>query len=125
MPADPRRERGARGEALASALLEERGYRILARNLRAGRNEIDVVALEGGALCFVEVRSRSGDRFGRAVESVDRHKRKRLVTAAREALHQQRWPTHRSVRFDVVGVDLSIDPPALELIRNAFSADSY
>lgn len=122
MSEDPRRARGARAEALAARFLERRGYRILARNFQAGRGEIDLIALHRSALCFVEIRSRSSDRFGRPVEAVNRRKRTQVVQAARRALHSRRWPRHDSLRFDVVGVDLSREPPEIELIPNAFDS---
>lgn len=122
MPEDPRRARGARAEDLAARFLERRGYRILARNFQAGRGEIDLIALNRGALCFVEIRSRSSDQFGRPVEAVNRRKRRQVIKAARWALRARRWPRHDSLRFDVVGVDLSREPPEIELIQNAFDS---
>ena len=115
--------RGARGEAMAAAYLEERGYRILARNLRTQRGELDLVALDGAALVFVEVRTRTGTRFGSPEESVDRRKQRRLVRAAAAALAERRWPRHARVRFDVVAVILG-PSPAVRLVRDAFYAPS-
>ena len=120
MPLDPRLARGARSEALAAEFLMQRGYRILARNFRAGRGEIDLIGLHRGALCFAEVRSRSGSRFGRPGEAIGRRKRRQVIRAARGALAMRRWPRHQTPRFDVVGVDLSREPPELEMIQDAF-----
>ena len=83
MPLDPRLARGAGSAALAAEFLMQRGYPILARNFRAGRGEIDLIGLHRGALRFVEVRSRSGSRFGRPVEAVGRRKRRQVIRAAR------------------------------------------
>ena len=58
------------------------GFRILARNLVVDRHEIDLVAVEGRALCFVEVCTRSSARLGTPEESIDRRKRARLVRSA-------------------------------------------
>ena len=118
-----RRALGERGERLAEAALRRAGFRILQRNLRAGRSEIDLVALEGRTLCFVEVRTRRGDRFGTPEESIDARKRSRLVRAAARALREQRFPPHARVRFDVVAVDAGREPPRVRLIRDAFYAD--
>ncbi|MBP9089185.1 MAG: YraN family protein, partial [Kofleriaceae bacterium] len=63
---DPRRERGAAAESLACKLLGHHGYRILERNFRCKLGELDIVADDRGTLVFVEVRSRSDGRFGRA-----------------------------------------------------------
>ena len=61
---------GAFGERVAAAHLEAKGYRILERNYRRREGEIDIVAVSGGCLVFVEVRTRRGKERGSAVESV-------------------------------------------------------
>ena len=117
-----RREAGRRGERLAARFLSDRGYTIVDRNVHLRHAELDLVALDGGALCFIEVRLRRGDRFGSPEESVDRRKRLRIARAAAEYLATRRTPTHRSVRFDVVGIVASVrgDAPTLRLVRDAF-----
>lgn len=111
---------GRRGEALAEAYLSELGFRILARNVHLRHAEIDLVAMERRALCIVEVRLRGGPRFGSAAESVDARKQRRLLRAAAELLARGRFPRHDALRFDVVTVDSSAEPPRIELIRAAF-----
>jgi putative endonuclease len=92
---------GAAGEAAACAHLEQRGYRILARNARADRVELDIVAERGGVLVFVEVKTRSGTGWGTGAEAVDARKQARIARGAQAWLHaSQRRP--RRVRFDVV-----------------------
>jgi len=120
---DARRALGALGERLAERHLRQLGYRILARNLRWRDGELDLVALEGDALCFIEVRARSSRRFGAAEESIDARKRSRIVRAARRALAEHRWPRHGRLRFDVVAIDAAHEPPKLRLLRDAFRAD--
>lgn len=75
-------ERGAAGEAYVAGRLERAGYRILARNWRARGGEVDIVALDGEVLVFVEVRVRSGERYGSADESVDAAKLARIMRTA-------------------------------------------
>ncbi len=120
---ESRRALGRRGEALAEAYLRRHGFRILARNLHLRYAEVDLVALDGRALCIIEVRTRSSPRLGSAAESVDGRKRRRLVRAARQLIAERRWPRDECVRFDVVCVDAGRDPPGLTLIRDAFHAD--
>lgn len=75
------RKTGSIGERLASHHLETLGYRVLARNLRVGRlGELDLVAWaeDGRTLCFVEVKTRTSERYGTPAEAVSVFKRKRI-----------------------------------------------
>jgi putative endonuclease len=101
---EARRALGAAGEAAACAHLERHGYRILARNARADRVELDVVAERGGVLVFVEVKTRHTARCGGAAEAVDARKRARI---ARGAAAWLRSSGHRAarIRFDVVACE--------------------
>ncbi len=116
---------GKRGEGLAAAHLRGLGYRILERNCRLTTGELDIVARDGPVLVFVEVKTRSGTRFGSPLEAVTLSKQRQLVKAASEYLGRK--GLHDSpVRFDVVGVlvadeGASTDGPVrIELVRNAF-----
>ncbi len=119
-----RRALGRYGERLAEGYLRGEGFRILARNLHLRHAELDLVALEGDTLCFVEVRLRSSADYGSPAESLDVRKQRRLFRAAGRALAEYRWPRHRAVRFDVVAVDAAQRPPRVSLIRDAFYGDS-
>ena len=77
--------------------------RIVARNYRCRQGEVDLVAKDGETLVFVEVRWRSGDRFGGAAESIDARKLKRMAKAARHYLAGQ--GADRPCRFDAVLID--------------------
>jgi len=112
---------GRAGEDAAARHLEERGYVILERNHRGRAGEIDIVALDGAVLCFVEVKARSSRAYGSGLEAVVRRKRDRLRRAARAYLARwgRRPPT---CRFDVVEVSLDRDgrPETVVVVRNAF-----
>jgi len=82
-PARGRAALGARAEDLAASLLATRGYRIIERNWRRPEGELDLVADDRGVLVFVEVRSRTGEERGHPLETVNAHKRARVVRAAR------------------------------------------
>lgn len=78
----PRQVVGACAEEAVARHLAAAGWTILGRNVRLGRDELDIVALDPtAALVIVEVRSRSGTGFGSAEESVDRGKVERLYAA--------------------------------------------
>lgn len=94
---------GRAGEDLAAAYLAEKGFRILERNFRCPRGEIDLVCEQGGVLVFVEVKARSGTERGEPGEAVGRDKQARLVKAASLYLSRRRaW--ERPCRFDLVSV---------------------
>ena len=108
--------------------LEQRGWRIVDRNFRCRSGEIDLIALEGSTLVFVEVKAgRAGSIHGpeRPALAVDRRKQLRLRRLAREWLARDgrgRRPSGVSgYRFDVVGVTFGGDGrPDVDHIRNAF-----
>jgi putative endonuclease len=113
---------GAEGEARAARLLEAGGYRILARNARVERIEIDLVAERGDTIAFVEVKTRRGRRYGAPEEAVDGRKRRRLVCGAAAWLRETGRFAGR-VRFDVVVCEL--DPAGawhLRHLEDAFDA---
>jgi len=117
---------GKRGEDLACAELERRGYAILARRFRVRSGELDIVARDGPTLVFVEVKARAGRQFGDAAEAVTRLKQLRLARLANEYLVRQRLP-ECPCRFDVVAVHFDAgagDAGAAEIVvmQNAFDA---
>lgn len=103
-----RRSLGREGEERAARHLEARGYQIVARNVRAGRIEIDLIAREGRTLVFIEVktRRRSGPGafggHGAAAEAVDPRKQARLRRGASAWLAAHPEIRRAGVRFDVV-----------------------
>lgn len=117
--------RGAEAEEAAVAWLRRQGYRVVERNVRTGAGEIDLVARDGGVLCFVEIKARGGPGFGPAVGAVTAAKQRRLVRAAR--LWLARHPTDAPCRFDVLGLDAAAGAGAggdweFTLVRGAFEA---
>jgi putative endonuclease len=95
---------GARGEAVVAEWYEARGYRILVRNWRSGRGELDLVVRRGPVLVFCEVKTRSTAAFGSPALAVGREKQAQLrrLAGAFLAAHPQRGVTDR--RFDVAAV---------------------
>lgn len=103
---------GRRGEAAAARYVRRRGLRVIDRNVRLSRGEIDLVCEpdDESVLILVEVKARAvkdgwDAPFLPAEEAVDREKRERLVELALELKRRHRR-LDRPVRIDVVGVDL-------------------
>ncbi|HZB71907.1 MAG TPA: YraN family protein [Acidimicrobiales bacterium] len=111
-----RRALGASGEDLAAAWYAERGWRVLDRNWRSGRDgELDVVATKGGVLVVCEVKARSSVAFGTPLEAVTPAKQARIRRLA--AAYLAASPVRaRTVRFDVAAV---LDG-RLEVVEDAF-----
>src|SRR5437870_13920239 len=99
---------GAEGERVASRFLEARGYRILERNYRTRRGEIDLIAEDGRILVFVEVKVRLDDRFGGPAAAITRAKQARIARLAQQYLAWRRVGD-RSCRFDGVLIS-GVDP---------------
>jgi len=119
---------GAAGEARAARHLARQGYRIVARNVRAGGVEIDLVARRGRLLVFVEVKTRRCARFGPPELAVDPHKQARLIRGALAWLSEHGRGITRT-RFDVVACEVGADPSGAETWRirhlpGAFDADA-
>ncbi len=106
---------GRRGEDAAIALLQARGYIVLARNVRLPGGEIDVIGKDGDVIVFVEVKTRATGTYGSALAAVDARKRRTLRALAADWL-QIAAPRARA-RFDIV----TIDGERAELHRGAFA----
>lgn len=120
-----RQRLGRTAEGLVAARLERSGWRMVGRNVRLPSGELDIVALEGPTLVFVEVKAgRAGARLGpeRPAHAVGRRKQLKLRRLAREWIAERRGPSGVSgYRFDVVGVRFGPDGLAdVDHIRAAF-----
>ena len=91
---------GLRGEWLATSLLYLKGYRILARNYKVQGGEIDIIALRGGVIAFVEVKSRP--TMDEALTAIDATKCRRVSRAANRWLAENGWAVTRTLRGDAI-----------------------
>ncbi|MBD3672437.1 MAG: YraN family protein [Planctomycetaceae bacterium] len=94
---------GSAGERAAVRYLKRRGYRIVARNYENHTGEIDVIALEGETIVFVEVKTRRSSRKGHPLEAVDVSKQRQILKTAQVYL-KERDLLDRAVRYDIVGI---------------------
>jgi putative endonuclease len=114
---------GDSAETLACEYLRRRGLRLLYRNYRCRRGEIDLVMMDGDSLVFVEVRYRRRTGFGGAAETVSKAKQKRIIFCAQAFLCRHRaW--NRPARFDVVSIEGAPGNHKLDWLRNAFCQDN-
>lgn len=103
MPEDGR-SLGNRGEEIARRYLEQKGFRLVARNVRTRFGELDLVCRHGETLVFIEVKTRrAGVRVG-PLDAVSQSKAGRLVRLA-EAYVAEHWKREIPWRIDVVAVE--------------------
>lgn len=112
--------RGLRAERLAAKMLADKGYRIIATNFRSRPGEIDIVALADELIVFVEVKQRTGGRYGRAEEAVDSAKVQRILQTADVFIAEHPEHADRIWRLDLVAITLNRDGTVehLEHIEN-------
>jgi putative endonuclease len=111
---------GFRGEMRAALHLDALGWTLLERGFRCRAGEIDLVALDGGTLVFVEVKTRASIVHGLPERAVSLGKRLRIIASARAYL-QRRRARPFSVRFDVAAVT----PHEIRLVRGAFAPGGW
>ncbi|MCI0920619.1 YraN family protein [Sphingobacterium rhinopitheci] len=110
------RRAGNKGEALASIYIQNLGYTIKTINWRYRYWEVDIIAMDGDTLVFVEVKSRTTTNYGRPEFFVDAKKQKNLIQAADAYLEMSGY--QGDIRFDIVSVYLGTNK--IELIKDAF-----
>ncbi len=120
----PKKTLGQQGEAAAARFLRRRGYRILCRSSRSGWGELDLVALDGRTIVFVEVKTRHSSELIPPEEGVDLKKQHRLIRTAQNFLHFHGLEGY-PCRFDVVAVTWPAGQrrPHIEHFPAAFQAD--
>lgn len=110
---------GAKGENTAASFLQKNGYKIIARNFKARGGEIDIIALDGDTLSFIEVKARSTKEFGSPLEAITPRKLKSLIkTAQFYKIKNPKLP--EAMRIDAVAILLDEDDKikSIELVKN-------
>ncbi|MCK9216573.1 MAG: YraN family protein [Firmicutes bacterium] len=112
---------GIYGENLAIEFLENKGYKILAKNYRCKIGEIDIIAADGDTLSFIEVKTRSSNQYGRPCEAVNYNKQIKIVKTALHYINRNNLTQWMS-RFDIVEILIETDDRinSINLIQNAF-----
>jgi putative endonuclease len=117
----PRRHQryGRKCEEIAARHLENNGYRILEKNYRTSRGEIDIIARDNDFIVFVEVKARQTDRYGNPKAAVTSDKQRKISMVALHYLKSTGQLTNRA-RFDVVAVHPPDSCQGIEIVKNAF-----
>lgn len=106
------------GEEIACKYLKEKGYKIIDRNFGKGYGEIDIVAINNNVLVFVEVKTRTNNLYGGAIEAISYQKLQKLIrTCEFYKLTHPKLP--EAMRIDAVLIDLENNTPKnIEHIEN-------
>lgn len=110
------RQKGTLYEEKAKEYLLQKGYQILEQNFRIQSGEIDIIAMEGEILCFIEVKYRTTNAYGTPLEAVDFHKQTQIRKTAKYYLTKHGGNEWTPCRFDVIG----FEGETITHIENAF-----
>jgi putative endonuclease len=111
-------EFGQQGEALAASFLVAEGFSIVARNYRWKKEEIDLIAITGGNLVFVEVKTRKHDTYAPPEKSVSPSKQSHLIKAANAFIQEKQL--NLDARFDIISIIHNQYETRINHIQNAF-----
>lgn len=111
-----KRQTGAAYEKQAARFLIGQGYQILERNYRCHQGEIDLIAMDGKTLVFVEVKYRKSEKKGHPLEAVNYYKQQKIIRTAMYYCYKQKVFDTQACRFDVVSI-LGED---IKLLKHAF-----
>jgi len=109
--------KGRAGEDAAASYLEEKGLKVLEKNFRSRKGEIDIIAMEGETLVFVEVKSWSTYGLDALEHAIDAKKRHKIIETSKYFLSLHREYRYMAIRFDVI----FISSGALTHLASAFT----
>lgn len=112
-------EKGKSGEELARKYLIRNGYRIIESNFKNKIGEVDIIALEGNILVFIEVKSRTSLNYGYPYEAVNYKKQQKIIKTSMSYIRYKSI-TDVQCRYDIIEVYLT-QKIKINHIQNAFS----
>lgn len=112
-------ELGQFGENLATKHLHAKGFKIIDRNFRAGKLEIDIIAEHDEKLVIVEVKTRHTAEIGEPWKAVTKQKQRQLIKAANSYISAR--DVHSETRFDIVSIVHNSHRTSIEHIEDAFT----
>lgn len=95
-------ELGQWGEAQAARFLQQKGYAIIDNDWKSGHRDIDLIALDGNVIVFVEVKTRRNNNFAEPIDAVNYHKLQNLRRAINHYIKYRH--VNNAVRFDIIGI---------------------
>ena len=102
--------------------MKQSGLKLLEKNYRTPRGEIDLIMLDDETIVFIEVRARSSDAYMKPLESIDKHKLENIIFASTHYLQKIKAGNDSTCRFDVVVLTGAQRQSKIEWIKNAFEA---
>jgi len=109
---------GKKGEEIATQFLEQKGYKILFRNYKFRKSEIDIIAEFGGKLIVVEVKTRSSTFMAGPQETVSMKKQKEIIRAANAYIEEFEWGGE--TQFDIVSIVTNVSITDIDHMKDAF-----
>ena len=113
---------GKQAEETACRYLTANGLKLVEKNYKCQRGEIDLVMQDNNSIVFIEVRYRRNNRFGSGAESVIKRKQQKLIMTAMHYLQTHRNSAANATRFDVISIQGQHGENDIEWIQNAFQA---
>ncbi|OYT10938.1 MAG: YraN family protein [Bacteroidetes bacterium 4572_112] len=111
-------ELGKLGEDIASEFLIKKGFKVIERNWRTGRYEIDIIALDNDTLVFVEVKTRSTDYFIEPELALTKKQQRFIIKAANAYINTHSYDTE--ARFDIISIVMHPQGKEIKHIDEAF-----
>ena len=111
---------GRQAEDWVSVHVTQHNLQIITRNYRSHYGEIDIIAWDQETLVFIEVRYRTPQGYGSALESVTRAKQRRIIRTAQYFLLEKQWGEKYPCRFDVIAIEPTAFGQEIQWIRGAF-----
>ena len=112
------KEIGKYGEDLASEYLVKNNIKIIERNYRYSKyGEIDIIALDKDELCFVEVKTRTSDKFGTPLEAITKEKLLRIYSCIKEYTNKTSVK-YKKARIDAISIELTTEKPIINHVKN-------
>ena len=112
-------DEGNRGEDIAAKFLADKGYKIIGRNFRIRGGEIDIIAIDNDTLVFIEVKTRTSNKFGTGLEAITYWKLKALIKSAEfYKLQHKNLPELMRIDAVIVMLDSFHEFDSIELVKN-------